>query len=275
MNNSPLYNANELHSSYQLRYGWSAWPTSTFPKPPADEIQQQLARDWEKDGIRPLEWSWSSDLVQIVFSTKPDVSPKLVAQRAKGRLEHVWRTEENQRIKFSRKVGIRSIGDTTRQTVEAYILNQVGNASFADPAFENFMERFTRRDSTIDLLQPTATNSGRYWYNLHLVLVTDGRYREVDEGRLNVITESCFQIGQKKNYGISVLSAMPDHLHVALRGAIDHSPQDIALSFMNNLAYKLGQEHIWSENYYVGTFGEYDMGAVRKAEIAERLSSSS
>jgi len=264
-----LYNPIDLKPAYQLRYGWSAWPSSIFPKSPDEQLLQQLSQEWEKDGIRPLEWSWSDELIQCTFSTKPDISPMFVAARAKGRLEHVWRTGENQRVKFSRKVGIRSIGDTTRQTVEAYIMNQVANATFADPAFESLMQRFTQCDSAVDLLQPTQTNSGRYWYNLHLVLVTDGRYRVVDEGRLGVVSDSCFQIARKKDYGISVLSAMPDHLHIALRGAIDHSPQEIALTFMNNLAYKLG-DRLWSENYYVGTFGEYDMGAVRGEEMRAR-----
>ncbi len=56
---------------------------------------------------------------------------------------------------------------------------------------------------------------------------------------------------------------MPDHLHMALRGNIQDSPQEIALGFQNNLAHLLGQTPIWREGFYVGTFSEYDMGAVR------------
>ena len=39
--------------------------------------------------------------------------------------------------------------------------------------------------------------------------------------------------------------------------------QEVALAFQNNLAYALGQARIWADTYYVGTFGEYDMSAVR------------
>ena len=56
---------------------------------------------------------------------------------------------------------------------------------------------------------------------------------------------------------------MPDHLHVALRGNIEHSTQDIALAVMNNLAYFVGSVPIWDCGYYAGTFGEYDMRSVR------------
>ncbi len=56
---------------------------------------------------------------------------------------------------------------------------------------------------------------------------------------------------------------MPDHVHLALRGDIEHSPYEIALAFQNNLAYLLGQVRFWNEHFYVGTFSEYDMGAIR------------
>jgi hypothetical protein len=54
---------------------------------------------------------------------------------------------------------------------------------------------------------------------------------------------------------------MPDHLHMALRGAITASFQETALSFQNNLAYALGQTAIWQPGFYVGTFSEYDIRA--------------
>ena len=57
---------------------------------------------------------------------------------------------------------------------------------------------------------------------------------------------------------------MPDHVHLALRGNIEQSPEEIALAVMNNLAYAFGQNPIWQASYYVATFSEYDMGAVRR-----------
>jgi hypothetical protein len=55
-----------------------------------------------------------------------------------------------------------------------------------------------------------------------------------------------------------------DHLHLALRGNVRQSPEEIALTFQNNLAYALGQLRIWADSYYSGTFGEYDMWAIRR-----------
>ena len=96
-----------------------------------------------------------------------------------------------------------------------------------------------------------------------MVLVVVERYRIAARQRLEIIRDGCLRIAAKKVHTIAALSAMPDHLHLALRGNIQHTAQEIALGFQNNLAYLLGQIPIWSEGFYAGTFSEYDMGASR------------
>jgi len=93
--------------------------------------------------------------------------------------------------------------------------------------------------------------------------VTCDRYR-IDAGRTaRIISEVCRSVAAKKEYGLSAVSMMPDHLHLALQGVPEESPEEIALCFQNNLAWKLGQKRIWEANYYAGTTGEYTMQAVR------------
>ena len=117
-------------------------------------------------------------------------------------------------------------------------------------------------NQSVDLAAPAKTASGRYWYNLHLVLVTEGRWRNSEIPWLTKIRDQSLRIAEKKGHAISRLSVMPDHLHFSLRGNIENSPEQIALAFQNNLAYVLGQTRVCA-TYYVGTFGEYDMNAVR------------
>ena len=59
---------------------------------------------------------------------------------------------------------------------------------------------------------------------------------------------------------------MPDHLHVALRGNVAESPAEISLAFMNNTAFVMGQNAIWQQGFYGGTFSEYDVRALRGRE---------
>ena len=86
----------------------------------------------------------------------------------------------------------------------------------------------------------------------------------VDEQQLAMIRDWSLKIAEKKAYLVSRLSVMPDHLHLALRGDYAHPPDQIASAFQNNLAYALGQQRIWCDNFYVGTFGEYNMEAIRR-----------
>lgn len=259
----PLYGPG-ANACVVLRFGWTGWPAigTAFPC----EMASLLAGPaplWESDGLRLLEHRFSPEEVQATFSVKPTVSPIFFAARVKGRLDHAMRTA-GILADFSRKIAMRSIGDNHRSDVEAYIEAQAAKEPLADPAYREVLARFTTVNPRVDLSKPTETRSGRYWYNLHVVLTTEGRWRNGNPGWLEKIRDQSFRIAEKKGYGISRLSPMPDHLHISLRGNLDHSPEQIALAFQNNLAYTLGQVRVWQASYYVGTFGEYDMNAVRR-----------
>ncbi len=229
---------------------------------PALELKTHLTFS-ETDGLRLLERQVQRREILLTFSTTPDVSPVLLATRAKGRLQHACRTTLETSVDFSRKLAVRAVGENRTATVESYIRSQAVNEHFVDERFANVLKQFTVIDSAVDRSVPSESGSGRYWYKLHLVLVVDGRCRVVDEPGLAGIRDGCWRIAEKKGYWIAALSVMPDHLHLALRGKIEQSPAEIALAFQNNLAHVLKRGAIWMNGYYAGTFGEYDMNAIR------------
>jgi REP element-mobilizing transposase RayT len=147
--------------------------------------------------------------------------------------------------------------------VEAYIRGQVAHYDVADARFREGLKRFTVVRPEIDLSLPSETNSGRYWYNLHLVLVASERFRIGELAALEKVRDGALRICARKGYWLSTAAVLPDHVHLALRGCIQQSPETIALSFLNNLAFVLGQRLWWEAGYYAGTFGEYGMAAVR------------
>jgi REP element-mobilizing transposase RayT len=260
----PFYDATAVEPAYSLRYSWAGWPSSgELPAIDASQLLSAIARSWENDGLRLLEHAWSRDCVQLTFSTKPHVSPVFVAARAKGRLQYQLR-QAGQPCTFSRKVSLKSIGKNTREAVEQYIRSQIGGDTFADPKVVQEFRSLHMSDPKVDLSAPSESARGRYWYNLHLVLVAVERCRSAEFALYQRMRQGCVDIAAKKGYYISELSIMPDHLHAALRGNIDHSPAEIAGYFQNNLAYLLGQVPWWNDGYYVGTFSEYDMRAVRR-----------
>jgi len=263
MQPKPLYSARNLHPSYRLYYDWSGWPSSgSLPAVPKDAVWDALAASWGPDGLRLLERRWDSDCVHLTFSTPPTVSPVFLAQRAKGRLQHALRGAATP-VKFSRKVSVRSTGKNTRGTVEQYVAAQVTKEHLADPRYAERLTRHAIHQPEVDLSRPAETGSGRYWYNLHLVLVTDARIRSIGDDVPAKLHKACLAVAAKKGCELSRVSFMPDHIHAALRGNVELSPEAIALAFQNNLAYVLGQRRVWENTYYVGTFGEYDLRAVR------------
>lgn len=262
---APLYKPDNIERpAFHLRYTWTGWPTvgTDFPPQPSKDFFATLTEQWETDGIRYLESSWKPHQIQLTCSVKPTVSPIFFTSRIKGRLQHALRSNK-QSVAFSRKVAFRCIGENARQQVERYIAKQVSKEQFIDPRFSSMLERYTRIDPEVRLDEPLATNSGRYWFNLHLVIVTESRTRFTDEPSLEKLSRLCDAIAAKKGHRLSARAVMPDHLHLALGGNIEQSPEEIALAYLNNTAYAFGQNWIWHPGYYVGTFGEYDMGAVR------------
>ena len=267
----PLYSGHNVHPAYEIRYTWTGWPSrrgEPFPNKPPEDLFASLKQAWEADGLRLLEYHWTEETIQLALSTKPDVSPVFCAARIKGRLQHALRAVGCPR-KFSRKVALRTVGHNARKDVEGYIRKQVPKEGFADSRFAERLKGYHQCPPDVDLSAPSVTSSGRYWYNLHLVLVTAGRYRLGEDETLKKLSDGCMAIAGKKGHLISELSIMPDHLHVALRGSIEQAPHEIALAFQNNLAYQLGQFRVWEDGYYVGTFGDYDMQAVRRRADGE------
>lgn len=260
----PLYTLDRLSPpAYYLHYAWTGWPTmpERFPEPSGD-LWTIVDPQWESDGIRRLEVNWSESQIQITGSVRPEVSPVFFTSRIKARLQVALR-KLGKRVDFSRKVGFRTIGANRRVEIEQYIANQVDQERFADPNFANFFRQFTFDDPQVRLETPNVTNSGRYWYNLHLVLVTEKRQRFYDFETLNQISRSCLALSKENMHWIKTRSLLPDHLHMAMRGDVESSPQDIALYYLNQLADAVGRKAIWQPSFYVGSFGEYDMGAVR------------
>ncbi len=147
--------------------------------------------------------------------------------------------------------------------VGRYVRGQVGKGDFADPRFQKLMRRFTVAGDDAILAEPSESNSGQYWYNLHLVLVVADRFRITNPERLGQLRDAAFRIAAEADHRIGALSVMPDHVHLALRGNIERSPAEIALAFQNGLASAAGCR-VWQAGYYVGTFSEYDLDVIRR-----------
>ena len=209
MQPQPLYSADNVNPAYELRYSWTGWPACP-PLPVDTSVLLDLKPLWEGDGMRLLEHRCSEEMIQLTFSAQPAVSPVFLAGRTKGRLQHALRKAASNFTGFSRKVSVNTVGHNCREDVEAYIASQVDAECFADSSFCDLLKEFTTICEDVDLSLPTESQHGRYWYNLHLVLVTAERHRLVDRQRLATLHDFSFRIAERKGYKISRISVMPD-----------------------------------------------------------------
>lgn len=262
---TPIYRPNGFTPAYCLRWVWTGWPSSNpFPHVDADLLESVLPL-WEDDGIRLLEKSLRPDQWSITVSTRPSIPPSKIVARLKGRLDHAMR-KTGIPISFSRKVSLRSVGDNVESQVREYIANQVEAAEFVDDSFAIAIAPYSRSWLERDTGEPLIVASGRYWYQLHIVLVTDHRYRYRTIDSIAAVDAAVQAVAASRGYLVGSLAVLPDHVHVHLRGLCQESPEEIVHAFQNGVADRVKISTFWQPTYYVGTVGVYNMRAIRQRD---------
>jgi putative transposase len=254
----PLYTLENCSVAYQLNWSltvfWRQRPVDSNWLPPLTEAT-------EKDGVRVLRHRFlKSDTSQFFLSTKLEVTSVNLLRSVKGRLQYAVREENPKALR--RNYDLHSIGSANRSVVQGYLDSQLNHHPSADSRVERRLARFQIHDPTADLSRPRSSAHGRFLFNLHLVLVNDGRWREIREDILGRLRSSILKIADRRGHILSRAAIVPDHVHLILGCPLDVSPANVALCYMNNLAYALGMKPLFKAGFYVGTFGEYDRGAI-------------
>ncbi|MBP7830118.1 MAG: transposase [Kiritimatiellae bacterium] len=246
---------------HNLHYSWSGWPSAAeFPLEPAAPFLDDLRAAWRRDGLELESRNWRPDVISMTFHAAPDASPVFITARVKGRIQHTLRRSGTP-CDFSRKVALRSLGDNQSDVVGNYLREQTARADFADERYRATLREASLEDATVDLSAPAETNSGRYWYNLHLVAVTQDRVRVGREDFLYKIRDGVLAWAREMDCRLGSLALMPDHVHLAVRGALARSPMELAETLWRTLNRAAGCR-LMSDKVYAGTFSEYSVKVV-------------
>ncbi len=254
----PIYTADNCNFAYQLRWG----VTIFWQRPVADSLWFSAFEEaLKKDEIRILSWRWlRTDVMQFSVSTRPFVSPIFIIQRIKGRVQYAVRQYEPKALRAH--YAIRSYGTQEREVIEAYIAKQPSKHPMATQRSQQVFEELAFVDSNVDLSIAHKTEHGDIWYNLHIVLVHEDRWRDVDAVRLKSTRDIILRCATRKNWRLSRCAILADHLHAALGCQVTDSPQQVVLTLMNNIAWVYGMKPILCHSAFLGTFGEYDQRAI-------------
>lgn len=261
------YTDRNIHPAHDLHYGWTGWPKadSAFPKNQPSGLMEQLSDAFRaNDGLELEDHTWGTRQVQLTFRALPGHAPVWIARRAKGRLDHALRGM-GVSVSFSRKVGLRAFGHNRTSVVEAYVRDQLKHVDLADERYRQRLASVSIHRPGVDLSEPSVSSHGRYWYNLHLVLVVAGRYRIGNPPFLRELREGIIDQVALSGCELKRAAIMPDHLHLALRGSPHRSPTEIAVALQQATA-EVARCRFWEEKFYVGTFGAYDCGAVEGSQ---------
>jgi REP element-mobilizing transposase RayT len=201
-------------------------------------------------------------VLHFLISTKPVVSPPQIVKSVKGRLQHLIRGACP--AAFRRNFSLASVGEVRGEVVENYVANQLGHHVMADPRVQERLCNYQLEFPEVELSEPVFSSHGRYVFNLHLVFAHDGRWHEVRQERLTKTRDMILRVAQKKKNRLSRAAILSDHVHLCLGCTIDESPESVALAYMNNIAYTHGMQPLFYHSYYLGTFGSYDMDAIRR-----------
>ena len=257
----PIYTPANCNPAYQLNWSLAVfWKT----KAPESEWLDALEAALEKDNIHLLEHHFRQPSTsQFLLSTRPDAVPQDVIRLLKGRLQHLVRSQCPKA--FRRNYGMYSVGTAKQDVVDRYVASQLGHHRMADPRVQEKLERFQYHAPDVDLVTPRHSSHGEFIYNLHLVLVNDERWTEIRDSVLAETCEALPRISRKKGHLLSRAAVLADHVHLTLGAGLGESPEAIALCYLNNLAFVQDMRLVFQFGYYVGTFGTYDLGAIRQA----------
>lgn len=256
---APIYTAENCKAAYQLNWSLAVFWTAN---PPPEETWLPALRDAnEGHGIRLLEHRMPrAHVSQFLVSTRPETAPAAVARGIKGRLQGLVRHKLPKA--FQRNYGLRSLGSVRSDVVQEYIRKQTTHHRMADPRVQQRFESLAIGGNHDALCRPRVNAHAQFCYNLHVVLVSSERHVEVRTQVLEQRRSMIVAAAAKKQHLIGSGQILADHIHLALGCTLQESPRDVALSYLNNLAFAEGMRRIYEFGFYVGTFGEYDLGAV-------------
>ena len=257
----PLYTPENCQPAYQLNWSVSLFGKVEFPAQAAWLEALRVAT--EADGVRILECrAPSAAVMQFFVSTQPRVSPAEIVRSIKGRWQYILRTQHP--AAFRRNYRIDSVGSANCEVLDHYVAGQNEKHPMADPRVQERLRSLQFHDPVIDLSAVQTGNYGQFVHSLQIVVETTHGWHEVRPDVLVASRDMIIRAAAQKNWRLFRIGLLSEHIHVLLGAGMTESPESIALSLLNNLAWVQEMRPVFRFSYYTGTFGGYDRSAIHR-----------
>ena len=257
---APIYTAENARPAYQLD-----WSLTVFWKRAigSDSWLAELQAATEKDGVRILSHRFSTKGCSLfLLSTLPAVRPVDAVRSIKGRLQTLIRSTLPQA--FLRNYDLHSVGSTTRAKAEAYVTSQLEHHAESLAVVTHQLADLQWIDPDVDLSAEQFSAHARHRCNLHLSFVCQDRRTGIGIPLLVAVRNMIRRACAAKKVRLSRIGLLPDHLHLIVGTSHEAAPIELALSLMNNIAFVYGMQPILRPSCFLGTIGEYNLGAIRQ-----------
>lgn len=264
----PRYTSKNCSTAYQLNWSLSVFGRESLPAPTSSI--EQLRETLAKDQLKILEYRHNPpNIVQFFVSSRPDLNPADIVRLIKGRWQYLMKSTEP--IEFRRNYRITSIGSANADVLDTYIERQPTRHVMADNRVQELLASLQFHDTQVDLTLARRSSHGEYRYALQVVIESESGWHDVRENVLNAYRRAIIASCRKYGWLLSRIGLLSNHIHVLVGPSVGDSPMDVALVLMNNMAFTQGMKPMFRTSFYVGTFGEYDRGAVWNALAEETL----
>ena len=259
----PIYTVENTNFAFQL-----LWSVAIFWKErgAGDAWLPELKTQCEAAGLRILQHRLTENGCSLfLVSTRPQTTGSEVIRGIKGRLQALVRKTRPNVLR--RNYELHSIGSTTRDKTEAYVARQLDHHDI-DPE----QIRSTKLDDLqfinpdVDLGKLRFTSHGRFVCNLHIGFRFTADTIPLSANALGKVRSVVRRTADRHGFFLSRFGLLEDHVHLVIGIATTDSPAEVAVSFMNNIAWVFKMHPVLWKSCYIGTIGEFNLGAVRENE---------
>ena len=201
-------------------------------------------------------------MAQFFVSTRPQIAPSDIVRSIKGRWQYLLRSQ--QPSAFRRNYFIGSVGDADSQTLNAYVARQTEKHPMADDRVTAKLDALQFYDPDVNVAEERLSKHGKFVSALQIVVENAGGWNEIQDDVLVASPEMIIKAAASKGWKLARIGLLSNHIHILLGCEVTESPEKVALSLLNNLAYVQGMRPVFRFGYYVGTFGNYNRNAIRR-----------
>ena len=258
---TPIYTLENTACAFQLLYSVAVF----WEDPCPDEFWlPELQTLCEASQLRILNYRFASTTCSLfLVSTRPHVAATEVVRGIKGRLQTLVRSDRPNALQ--RNYDIHTVGSTTREKTENYVAGQLEHHAIDKNQILNCrLDDLQSINPDVELGRYRLTGHGRYRCNLHIALRFRKSHLASEPAWLEPVRSVARRTADRHHLLLSRLGLLSDHLHLVVGIPATLDPGSVALSFMNNIAWVFGMKPVLWHSCYLGTIGEYDLGAIKE-----------